>query len=97
MENMDKDSTAYRSGEYEEMFNAAEIASMAAEDIVAYRNSIMVEMERQSALEFAKEEGIEQGIEKGKIEVAREMKKRGMSPGDIMLFTGLSKELIETL
>lgn len=26
------------------------------EDIVAYRNSIMIEMERQSSLEFAKEE-----------------------------------------
>ena len=113
MENMDKESTAYKSGEYKEMFNAAEIASMAAEDIVAYRNSIMIEMERQSALEFAKEEGIEKGIEEGikkgkmegkiegkiegKMEVAAEMKKKGMSPGDIMLFTGLSKEQIDSL
>ena len=44
------------------------------EDIVSYRNSIMIEMERESELEFTKEEG----IEVGKMEVAREMKKKGM-------------------
>ena len=33
MENLNKESKPYKSGEYEEMFNAAEIASMAAEDI----------------------------------------------------------------
>ncbi|MDE6522786.1 MAG: hypothetical protein K2L17_08220, partial [Muribaculaceae bacterium] len=81
-------------------------ASMAAEDIVEYRNSIMIEMERQSELEFKKEEGIELGIEKGigigreegrkeeKFEVARKMKKGGMSLGDIMLYTGLSEKQI---
>ncbi|MDE6290313.1 MAG: Rpn family recombination-promoting nuclease/putative transposase, partial [Muribaculaceae bacterium] len=57
MEKLNKESKPYVSREYEDMFNASEIASMAAEDIVAYRNSIMIEMERQSALEFAKEEG----------------------------------------
>ena len=34
---------------------------MAREDIVEYRNSILMEMERQSALEFAKNEGREEG------------------------------------
>ena len=101
MEKLNKESKPYKSGEYEDMFNASEIASMAAEDIVAYRNSILIEMERQSALEFAKEEGKEEGreegIEFGKMEVAREMKKKGMLLGDIMLFTGLSEQQIEKL
>ena len=35
MENLNKESKPYKSGEYEEMFNASEIASMAAENIVA--------------------------------------------------------------
>ena len=68
---------------------------------MAYRNSIMIEMERQSALEFAKNEGREEGIAEGrneeKLEVARRMKERGMPTGDIMLFTGLSEQQIETL
>lgn len=109
MEKLNKESKPYISGEYEDIFNASEIASMAAEDIVAYRSSIMIEMERQSALEFAKEEGKEEGreegraegreegIEAGKMEVAREMKKKGMLLGDIMLFTGLSEQQIEKL
>ena len=55
MEKLNKESKPYKSREYDEMFNASEIVSMTAEDIVAYRSSIMIEMERQSALEFAKE------------------------------------------
>ena len=59
MEKLNKESKPYKSREYDEMFNASEIASMTAEDIVAYRSSIMIEMERQSALEFTKEQGKE--------------------------------------
>ncbi len=105
MENLNKKSKPYLSGEFEEMFDASEIASMAQEDIVEYRNSILMEMEKQSELNFAKEEGLmigkEEGIkigeEKGKMEVALQMKKKGMSLGDIMLFTGLTKEQISLL
>ncbi len=101
MENLNKESKPYMAKEYEEMFKASEIASMAAEDIVAYRNSIMIEMERQSELEFKKEEGREEGIrigeERGKLEVARGMKKGGMNLGDIMLYTGLSEQQISAL
>lgn len=93
MEKLNKESKPYKSGEYQDMFDASEIASMAAEDVVAYRNSIMIEMERQSALEFAKEEGREEG----KLEVAREMKKKGITWGDIMLYTGLSEKQVNEL
>ena len=105
MENLNKESKPYKSGEYEEMFSASEIASLANEDIVEYRHSIMAEMERQSELEFAREDGIKKGIEEGmekgiaaeKMEVARKMKRKGMELGDIMLFTGLSEAQISSL
>lgn len=97
MENLNKNSKPYKSGEYEEMFNASEIASMAAEDLVEYRNSIISEMERESELEYAKEEGIEKGIEKGKLDVAIRMRKNGFSDGDIMLATGLTEQQIQKL
>lgn len=97
MENLNKQSKPYKTGDYDEMFRASEIASMAMEDVVAYRNSIMIEMERQSALEFAKEEGREEGREEGILCVAREMKKKGMGVGEIMLFTGLTEQKIASL
>lgn len=101
MENLNKESKPYKSGKYEEMFDASEIASMAAEDIVAYRNSIMIEMERQSEIEFAKnearEEGREEGLEEGKLEIARSMKQNGMKLGEIMLYTGLTETQIKSL
>ena len=109
MDKLNKESKPYKCGRYADMFKASEIASMAAEDIVAYRNSLMIEMERQSELEFAKEEGLEEGlqkgieqgleegIEKGKMDVARRLKQNGMSMGDLMLFTGLSEAQIMEL
>ncbi len=97
MENLNKNSKPYLTGEYDEMFNAAEIASMANEDIVAYRNSILKEMERESEIEYAKEEGIQIGEEKGKLSVARQMKKAGVNLGDIILYTGLSEQQIASL
>ena len=109
MENLNKNSKPYKSGEYEEMFNASELAFMAAEDIVEYKTSILAEMERESELEYAKEEGIEkgivqgiekgivQGIEKGKLEVAQRMKNNGFAIGDIMLATGLTEQQVESL
>lgn len=97
MEKLNKESKPYKTGEYDELFKASEMASMAMEDIVEYRNSIMAEMERESELEFAKEEGREEGKEEGKLEVARNMKEKGYGLGDIMLLTGVSEEQIRTL
>ena len=41
--------------------------------------------------------GEQKGRAEGKMDVAREMKKRGMKVGDIMLFTGLSEQQISSL
>ncbi len=97
MENLNKNSKPYLTGEYDEMFNAAEIASMANEDIVAYRNSILQEMERESEIKYAKEEGIQLGEERGILSVARKMKQSGVEFGDIMLYTGLTEQQIDSL
>lgn len=97
MEKLNKESEPYKTGEYADMFNASEIALMSAEDVVTYKNSIMYEMERESAIEYAKEEGREEGIEIGMLNVARRMKDRGVSEEDIMIFTGLSSHQIKNL
>lgn len=105
MEKLNKESKPYKMGEYDELFKASEMASMAMDDIVEYRNSIMAEMERESELEFAREEGIEHGIELGREEgreeerfhMAKRMKKNGMSIGEILLYTGLTEEQVRQL
>ena len=48
-------------------------------------------------LKGAKQEGIEQGIQQEKIEVAKTMLNKNMKIEDIMDITGLSKEEIENL
>ena len=52
---------------------------------------------KKKGIKIGEEKGIKIGREEGKMDVAREMKKRGMNLGDIMLFTGLSEEQISAL
>ena len=95
MEKLNKESKPYKTGEYEEMFNASEIASMAAEDIVAYRNSIMIEMERQSELEFAKFEGRLEGRQEGLQEGREEGRVEGREEGRLEEKVKVAKKMIE--
>lgn len=74
---MDKESKAYKSMEYSEFFDASEIGSFAAEDVVAYSKSVRAyedrELYRESGYDdgfqdgeaIGIKKGIEQGIEKG--------------------------------
>lgn len=77
MHTMDKNSKAYLSGEFDELFNESEIANMAAEDVVAYGQSYQKYVDTLDAVEtaartsFSKgedsgfEKGMKKGIEKG--------------------------------
>ena len=93
MENLNKNSKPWQSGEYPEMFNAPETASMVKEDVVTFKNSILYEMERKAALEFAKKRAEEEVV----LKIAREMKKIGMSVEIIKRCTGLTSEQISAL
>lgn len=93
MENLNKKSKPYMTGEYTEIFNASEMSSMAAEDVIAYKTSVLMEMEHHSAIDFAKEEGREEE----KVSIARTLKKMGMKEEDIVKATGLTKQQINSL
>ena len=101
MEKLNKNSKPCQSGEYPETFNASETASMVKEDVVTFKNSILYEMERKAALEFAEkraeEKGRARGLEESLHMVAREMKKAGMSVEVIKRFTSLTSEQIAAL
>ena len=51
----------------------------------------------ENQIQFAEEKGIEKGIEKRTIAIAREMKIDGVVIDLIMKYTGLTKEQIEAL
>ena len=51
----------------------------------------------RGAYQDGEQKGRAEGRAEGKMDVAREMKKRGMNVGDIMLFTGLSEQQILSL
>jgi len=66
-----------------------------------YDSSMKYKWDNKNVLDYAKEEGIQEGIEKGKLEeareIAREMKKDGLLFEQISKFTKLSIEEIERL
>ena len=68
------------------------------EVLSAYRMSKeMYQIDQAIRMRTAKEQGIEQGRIKGRIEVAKKMKARGMSVEEIAELTGLSPQEIENL
>lgn len=94
---------------FEKLFNEAEVAKLNSDDMKTYQESLKVYRDNYSIMKTAKsearkeglEEGIEagrkEGIKAGKAEIAKEMKKEGLSTDLIAKVTGLSKEQIEKL
>ncbi|GHU54065.1 hypothetical protein FACS189411_00020 [Bacteroidia bacterium] len=67
------------------------------ESLRAYEMREMALSDFTSGMNFAKREGIAIGEQKGKIEVARSMKKDGMPVSQIVIYTNLSPDEIEQL
>ncbi len=62
-----------------------------------YRKSILEYQDVRDAVNFAREEGFEKGIEQEKILMAQNCLKKGFSIEIIAELTGLSSEQIESL
>lgn len=98
---MDKNSKAYKSGEYEEMFDAAEIGSLAAEDVVAYNQSKRFFDDRilyhEAALDEGEKIGFKEGerigYDKGRLETCKEkaiqLLKAGVDPNIVKQIMGI--------
>ena len=74
MENLTKESKPHLSGEYNDFFTASMTDNLTEEEAVAYSESYLKELDRQSALRFTakknREEGREEGIEIGRKNMA---------------------------
>lgn len=82
---------------FEKLFKQAEIAKLTPEEMKTYEESLKVYRDNYSILETARKEGIEIGVTRRELQIAREMKKEGDAIEKISRITGLTKEQIEKL
>lgn len=101
MEKMDKESKAYKSGEYPEIFEASEIASMAKEDVVAYSASLQRRNDIMEAIDYARNEsynlGISEGEEKERIKSMRLMASIGVPESKIAELYGIAVDELRSI
>lgn len=90
-----------RKAVFEKLEKIVDIASLTKEEREKYDESIKVYRDQLVTITYAREEGIEEGIEKGraeeKFEIARKMRELKLPVGIIMKATGLSAEEIGEL
>ncbi|MCH2236131.1 MAG: Rpn family recombination-promoting nuclease/putative transposase, partial [Crocinitomicaceae bacterium] len=78
---------------FQQLFEAAEIANLPKEDREAYEESLKHYMDIKNVVDTSRLEGIQEG----KLEIAKTMKSEGESVEKIIKYTGLSNDEIEKL
>ena len=82
---------------FKEVFELGEIAMYDRPNRQVYEDSLKAKRDWKNSLDTSFEKGIEQGIEKTQLEIARNAKEMGLNLDSIIKLTGLSKEEIEKL
>jgi predicted transposase/invertase (TIGR01784 family) len=80
-----------------QLFETAEISKFSQQEYQEYENSLKYYRDIKNSLDTAKEEGIIEGIEKGKIEIAKNMISKGIEISLISEITGLTEKEINEL
>ena len=73
------------------------IANFTAEERVKYINDMTTKRDIENQIEYAAEKGEERGLEKGRIETARNFKQLGVPAETICKATGLSAAEVAAL
>ncbi|EHQ29014.1 Rpn family recombination-promoting nuclease/putative transposase [Mucilaginibacter paludis] len=101
MSQWDKIPVYLRKPVFEKLFSIAEYTNLTKEEKTMYDSSLKYKWDNKNVIEYARQEGIEKGIEKGKheeaIAIAKEMKKDGLPLAKIAKFTKISVSEIEKL
>ena len=96
--------SAFNEKSFERLFEVAEFANFAAEQLELYRNAEKMKYDYQNTIDYAEKkgmekgraegfaEGMEKGMEKGKLAVAQNLLKMGMAVEDVAAATGLAIE-----
>ena len=86
---------------FDRLFEEAEIAKFTPQEMREYEASKKAYRDIKNSIDTAKQEGLAQGMEKGKnqktLEIARKMQAKGMDEDAIMEMTGLSQDEIRQL
>lgn len=82
---------------FKRLFEAASIARFTPKELQEYEESVKAYRDIVNAVNTARTEGLEQGLEQGKIEIARKMKSDGLPDDVISKYTGLAIEEIERI
>ncbi|SDJ73668.1 conserved hypothetical protein (putative transposase or invertase) [Pedobacter sp. ok626] len=83
--------------EYEKIFELAEVANLTPEEMNEYQQSLKMQRDNNSALNYAKKEGVNEGKHKKAVEMALKLKIKGISLDEISELTDLSVEEIKSL
>ena len=96
-------------GYFEELVHAAEFAALSRDEKRNYLNSVKMKGDYQNTIDFAREQGLEEGFNQGheagvaegmkkeRFQAARKMLSDGVSAEQIAKWTGLSEEIIGEL
>jgi predicted transposase/invertase (TIGR01784 family) len=90
---LDKVPDKLRERVFEKLFETAEIAKFTTDQIRSYEDSLKYYRDLKNSLDTAKEEG----IEIGKLEIAKKALEKGISIEDVVDLTGLRREQVEKL
>ncbi|MBQ3846399.1 MAG: Rpn family recombination-promoting nuclease/putative transposase, partial [Bacteroidales bacterium] len=82
---------------FKRLFKTAEIATFTPEERIKYENDMTTERDIQNYISYAREKGLEEGMEKGLLEAARNMLAEGFSIDLVVKCTGLSVEQVKEL
>ena len=82
---------------FEKLFNEAEIAKLNPEEMRSYQESLKAYRDNQNTMDYAVETAKKEGRKEGIFEVAKQLKKNGVSIDLIERSTGLTKKDIERL
>ena len=106
MGNMDTNSEAYKSGEFDEVFEAADTGMMAADDFERYSESVEALREHEAAVEYAANKARTEGQAEGWAEGISQGRAEGISQGRVetiikvihnMMKFGMPKEQIAAI
>lgn len=79
------------------LFSSADLSKFAPEEKIKYQNDVNTDRDIRNQIAYAKNQGIEQGIEQRNVEIAKAMLSEGLDASVISKCTGLSAEEIAAL
>ena len=82
---------------FELLFEAANIATFTPEDKIKYDFDMTTERDIRNQIRYAEKQGIEQGIKKERIKIARGMLEKRYPVADIVEISGLTEEQVRAL